>query len=86
MEKIKQAFMWIGAALTAILGIFLIFRNTEDKAKTELLIKDAKLEGKQEEVQKDIDADKKKLEDLKNNGVADKTPGEVEDYWKKNLK
>jgi len=50
-DKVKIGIMWIGAALTAILGIFLLFRNTEDKAKTELLVKDAKLEGKQEVVQ-----------------------------------
>jgi len=85
-EKIKSAFMWIGAALTAILGIFLLFRNSEDKAKTELLVNDAKLEGKQEAVQSQIDADKKKLEDLQKNGVEEKKPDEVVDYWNKNLK
>lgn len=86
MEKIKSFFMWVGAALAAVLGIFLIFRNSEDKAKTELLVNDAKLEGKQEVVQSQIDADKKKLEDLQKNGVEEKKPDEVVDYWNKNLK
>lgn len=85
METIKKAFMWLGAALTAVLGIFLIFRNSEDKAKTELLVNNAKLEGKQEVVQSQIDEDKKKLEDLQKNGVEEKKPDEVVDYWNKNL-
>jgi hypothetical protein len=84
-DKVKSAFMWIGAALTAILGIFLLFRNSEDKAKTELLVNDAKLEGKQEDVQSQIDADKAKLEKLEKEGVKDLPPDEVEEYWKKNL-
>jgi hypothetical protein len=86
MEKIKSALAWVGGVLGAILALFLIFRNTEDKAKTDLQIKDAKLEGKQEEVQKGIDKDKADLEKLKKDGVEEKKPDEVVDYWAKQLK
>ena len=89
MDSIKAAIIKvaavIGGILTAILAIFLIFRGSDDK-KVELQINDAKLEGKQEEVQKQVDADKAKLEKIEKEGVPNLTPNEVEDYWKKNLK